>query len=343
MTRRGGMRTDVLGLDVGGANLKAVHVNGTARTQPFALWKQPGELAHKLSELLESMPPFHLLAVTMTAELCDCYATKREGVHAVLDAVEDAARTRAVLVWQNDGELVVPAAARNQTLKTAAANWLALATLAGRYCSTGFALLIDIGSTTTDIVPIVDRRPKPQGRTDSERMLAGELIYIGVLRTPICAVLPTIRWRGGSCRPAAEWFATTRDVYLLLGDLPEDALDCDTADGRPATRAFAHARMARLLCADIETVSIEDAVALAQQARQGQVTALHEGLLKVQESLPRVPRTIVLSGTGEFLAREVVHSCGWPCEIVSLAKELGPEVSRAACAYALAVLAAERS
>src|SRR5207237_7055179 len=82
--------TPVLGLDIGGANLKAAHTSGTARTRPFALWKNPGALSSVLAEFLSDWPDQELLAVTMTGELCDCFASRREGVHAILDALEQS-------------------------------------------------------------------------------------------------------------------------------------------------------------------------------------------------------------------------------------------------------------
>src|SRR5262249_58388006 len=141
-----------------------------------------------------------------------------------------------------DGRRVALDTARKDPLPVAAATWLALATFAGRQAPRGPALLIDIGSTTTDIVPLLDGRPVPRGRTDTERLHASELAYTGVIRTPLCAILGT--------RGMAEFFATTRDAFLLLGRLPEDSSDCDTADGRPATRVCAEARIARMIGAD---------------------------------------------------------------------------------------------
>src|SRR5438445_5470671 len=100
------MARSVLGLDIGGANLKAAHSEGTARLVPFALWKAPQRLGEELRCVITSMPRFDLLAVTMTGELCDCYESKRQGVHAILDAVEEAAPGAAISVWRNDGRFV---------------------------------------------------------------------------------------------------------------------------------------------------------------------------------------------------------------------------------------------
>src|SRR5438067_1794321 len=135
------MTATVLGLDIGGANLKAATSTGLACTQPFSLWKDPAGLAGALTRLLELIPRADLLAVTMTGELCDCYESKRHGVLAILDGVEAVAGATATRVWRHDGQFVELAAARIAPLKVAAANWLALATFAGRFVSTGSGLL----------------------------------------------------------------------------------------------------------------------------------------------------------------------------------------------------------
>lgn len=327
------MARSIVGLDVGGANLKAADTAGRACTRPFALWKAPSDLPAALRDLLRDLPSFDLLAVTMTGELCDCFETKRQGVAAILDAVADAAGSAPVLVWRTDGRLVSPAEARQTPLLTAASNWLALATYAGRFATRGPALLIDVGSTTTDLIPLLDGRPVPRGRTDAERLRSGELVYTGVWRTPVCALL------GGEVM--AELFATTLDVYLVLGQIREDEHDRGTADGRAATRACAHARLARMLGGDSETCRTDETRELADRTFREQLARLRRARDQVLATLPGGrAETVLVSGSGEFLAREVMGDLD-TVRSRSLAEELGPTVSEAACARALAVLAAE--
>jgi probable H4MPT-linked C1 transfer pathway protein len=329
------MSRAVLGLDIGGANLKAAHTDGTARSVPFALWKDPAGLPDALRSLAASMPPADCLAVTMTGELCDCFESKRQGVYALLAAAEAAASGKPVRVWRSDGRFVDLATARKTPLQVAAANWLALAKFAGRFAPKGPALLIDIGSTTTDIVPLVNGRPVPKGRTDPERLRCSELVYLGVRRTPLCAL------RGDL---AAEWFATTQDLFLILKWLPEEPANRDTPDGRPATRAAAHARLARMLCGDLETTTEEERGKLANILLLSAVYRLKTPMEVVAEKrLPGPPETVILSGEGDFLAHVVLQEqkAFPPCRPVQFVQELGAERSKAACAYAVAVLAAE--
>jgi (4-(4-[2-(gamma-L-glutamylamino)ethyl]phenoxymethyl)furan-2-yl)methanamine synthase len=196
-------------------------------------------------------------------------------------------------------------------------------------------LLIDIGSTTTDIVPLHDGRPVPQARTDPERLRCGELVYTGVRRTPLCALL--------GMEAAAELFATTLDVYLVLGRIAEDAGDRNTADGRPATKAAAEARLARMLCADLETSTAEARTKLVNRVLLKHVYGLQCAVERIARRLAPPPRSVVLAGEGEFLASLVLEEQKVisPCPVISLRETLGAEVSRAACAYAVAALTAE--
>jgi (4-(4-[2-(gamma-L-glutamylamino)ethyl]phenoxymethyl)furan-2-yl)methanamine synthase len=325
----------VLGLDVGGANLKAAHSTGHAHARPFALWKQTARLAIELRAVRERMPRHDAIALTMTGELCDGFASKREGVLAILTSAVEAAAGIPLLVWTTRAELFEPARVRAEPLSAAAANWLALAHLAARYTGREPALLIDTGSTTTDLVIIDNGMPCPLARTDIARMASGELVYTGIRRTPVCAVL--------GMGVAAEVFATMLDVYLLLGLVPENPADTETADGRPATREYARARLARMSCADVDEIAPRELLALARRALEAQVEYVCHAIERILDGRA-TPRKIILAGSGEALGRQVLKRSsalsGVP--IVSLAERLGHSLSEAACAYAVAVLAAER-
>jgi probable H4MPT-linked C1 transfer pathway protein len=328
------MGESVLGLDIGGANLKAAHTGGSAITLPFALWKQPDLLTSALAGLAKQLPPAEAVAAAMTGELCDCFATKLDGVAHIVQSLQAAFPDQRLLLWRTDGTFVGPAEAGKDMLALAASNWLALACLAGRAASRGAALLFDMGSTTTDLVPLVDGTPCPAGRTDLERLRSGELVYVGAGRTPLCALLP---------RPyAAEFFATTKDVYLELGMIPEDEQDRDTADGRPATRAFARSRLARMLCADPDQLREGELGQIARTADHALRQAVQLGLEKVTARLPAKATTIVVSGSGESLACDIVRRfLGKSITLLSLGNELGAQRSTAACAHAVALLAQE--
>ena len=328
-----------LALDVGGANLKAAHSNGQARSLPFELWKYPDGLAHAIGSLLDTLPPTNRVALTMTAELCDCYPTKAFGVRAVLDAVLQAAKGQTVVVWGVDSQFHSVEEIQGVPRLAAASNWLALATMAARLIPEGPGLLIDIGSTTTDLIPLHDGRVMSVGRTDTERLQTGELVYVGVRRTPICALTDKLPYRGQPTALMAELFATTLDVYLTLGEIQAKPLDISSADGRPATTEAARDRLARMVGADRDTFDNSDALTLAQGADEALIQRLIQAAcLATGQPVGQV----VVAGSGEFLARRLAARILQPGgTMVSLAEAWGPMASSAACAHALVVLAQE--
>jgi (4-(4-[2-(gamma-L-glutamylamino)ethyl]phenoxymethyl)furan-2-yl)methanamine synthase len=330
-----------LAVDIGGANLKLADDGAFASVRPFALWKQPDGLAAELQRMLASAPCHRNLAVTMTGELADCFATKSVGVRHILQQVTQAVpQDWQLRVYLTDGRLVSVEAAWAEPLAAAASNWHALAAFAGRFAPTGSALLIDIGSTTCDLIPLTDGCPAISGSDDTQRLLGGHLLYTGVERSPICAVLDRVPYRGGSCPLAQEYFATMRDAYLMLGDLPENAACCETADGQPATRQAAQVRLARMICADASQFDETDAIVLAEAAALAQAESLARALRTV--TAPSPPETVIASGHGDFLLRRSLEMLSFGGQVVSLAQRLEPGVSRVAPAHALAVLAKER-
>jgi probable H4MPT-linked C1 transfer pathway protein len=273
--------------------------------------------------------------------LADCFATKAEGVRFILQAVQAGSDNRHTRVYLVDGRLVTPQVALAHSQLAAASNWHALARFAGRYASAGSALLLDVGSTTCDVIPLVEGKPAARGTTDTERLLAGELVYTGIERSPVCAVVSAVPYRGRSCPVVQEVFATMRDVYSVLEQLPDDPSNLNTSDGKPATRAAARVRLGRMIAADTAEFNHRDAVALAHRAAQAQTELLAAAVELVLQELSAAPTTVVLSGHGEFLARGVLESLRIDAPVVSLAAELGQTVSRSAPAHALAVLARE--
>jgi (4-(4-[2-(gamma-L-glutamylamino)ethyl]phenoxymethyl)furan-2-yl)methanamine synthase len=331
-----------LALDVGGANIKAAHSSGEARTLPFELWKRPNELPRGLGSLASTLPRADAVALTMTAELCDCYPTKAVGVRSVLDAASSAFSEIPMIIWGTDGRFHQVEEIRQAPALAAASNWLALATLASRLIPEGPGILIDIGSTTADLIPLVDGRVAVRGRTDTERLQSVELVYAGVRRTPLCSLALELPFRGRPTGLAAELFATTLDVYLTLGEILNDPKDLSTADGRPATADAAVDRLARMVGADRDGFTADDAFAFAQAADEILTDRLKRSARRACSETIGRPRNAVVGGSGEFLAGRVASRVLEPGgTVVSLTEAWGPVASSAACAHALVILARE--
>jgi probable H4MPT-linked C1 transfer pathway protein len=322
-----------LAVDIGGANTKAAWFDGaTLRTvsRPFEVWRDRDALSTVLREV--ALGPADAVAITMTAELSDAFRTKREGVAFVLDAAEEALGDRPLSVLTTGGDLVSMTAARARPWDVAAANWVATAlAVADAHRD---ALLIDVGSTTTDIVPIADGRIAATGRNDLDRLLAGELVYTGTLRTNLAAIAPRVPVRGEWCPVSSEYFAISADVHLVLGHLAEEAYDCRTPDGRPATAALARERIARLVCADVEQLGVDEIDAIAAFLHGEQLRQIESAARRAARSLPPEAPVVVV-GSGAFLGREVAARLGREVAPAPWGEELGP-------AAALATLLAAR-
>lgn len=329
-----------LALDIGGANIKVADGLGFARTCSFALWREPASLAQRLRTILAESPRADHLAITMTGELADCFASKSEGVRFILQAVADASDRRHTRVYLVDGRLVAVEVAESLTHLAAASNWHVLAQFAGRYVPQGGALLVDVGSTTCDVIPLVDGQPVAAGKTDTQRLLAGELVYTGIERTPVCAVAPSGLYRGQECPLAAELFATMQDAYIVLGKIPENPYDTRTADGRPATRTAAVARLGRMAAADAAEFDERDAVVLSESLARRQAAQLAAAIAKVVPATA-MPERVILSGHGDFLALSALEESGIKARVIRMSEQLGPGLARVGPAHALAVLARE--
>lgn len=326
-----------LALDIGGANTKAAWLHGASlRTvsRPFEVWRDRQALSGVLREVAGEVAagPAHAVAITMTAELSDAFRTKREGVAFVLDAAQDGLGDRPLSVLTTAGELVSVDTARARPWDVAAANWVATAlAVADAYPD---ALVIDVGSTTADIVPIAAGRVAATGHNDLERLLAGELVYTGVLRTNLAAIAPRVPVRGDPCPVSAEYFAISGDVHLVLGHLTPDAYNCPAPDGRPATVAFARERIARLVCADSDQLDDDEVDAIARFLHGEQVRQLEDGARRVAQPLPP-DAPVVAVGSGTFLAREVAARLGRvvadaPAPWGATGGEVGPAAALAA-------------
>jgi probable H4MPT-linked C1 transfer pathway protein len=317
----------VIGLDVGGANTKAVWRKGDERrtvSRPFEVWRDREALAAMLREVVAGVAPEPLeaVALTTTAELSDAFRTKREGVGFVLDAAEAALGAGAgfmldaaeavldgppLLVFTTAGEFVSLEEARARAAEVAAANWMASALAVAAVCPD--AVMIDVGSTTADVVPIAAGRVVAAGRTDLDRLLAGELVYTGALRTNLAAIAPRVSVRGGSCPVASELFAISADVHLILGHLARDVYTCATPDGRPATVEFARERVARLVCADADELATDEIDAIAHFLHAEQVRQIEAAVRRVSARHGGDPPVVPL-GAGAFLACEAAERLG---------------------------------
>jgi probable H4MPT-linked C1 transfer pathway protein len=333
------------GWDLGGANLKMAHIEGTrviAVTQiPCPLLADPSKFDRALEEALKLCAGGARHAVTMTGELSDVFQTRAEGL-AYLVALMRKATGEETFFYSLRGGLIDADTAIERWPEVASANWHASAALAASLYGTG--LLIDAGTTTTDLIPLKDGTPVARGLTDEERLTEDELIYGGVVRTPVMAIAREAPFKGRMQGIAAERFATMADVYRLTGALPEDADPYPAADQRGKSFAESSARLARMLGRDADDADEIAWRALAHYfARQqlDQIAAAAEALL-ARDQLP-ADAPVIGGGCGRFLAERLAKRLDRPyrdfAEMVDCAPAARDMAAVCAPAVAVALLA----
>ena len=281
----------VAGFDIGGANTDLAVVdfeNGEVKNieVDFAylpMWSNNDALSKVLVELIENICPvgeIDAVGISMTAELVDAYDTKKDGV---LDVVKKCEETFSCpIAYVGIDGMLSKEEIEKTPLKAAAANWIAtaqIATLISDNC-----IFIDTGSTTTDIIPIKDGRQCTIGKSDFERSATGELVYTGTLRTNLASFLDKVELNGKEYRVASELFAQTADVYMVLDLITLDDYVCDTFDGEDKSRQSCMKRIARVLCADLDSLTNGDVIEIAKFTHQKQVEQIADGLKQVHEA-----------------------------------------------------------
>lgn len=291
----------ILTFDIGGANTKRLLFDSRRQgvrssIYYFSVWQRKKELGDFLRGLnIKS----DLCGVTMTAELCDAFRDKTEGVEYIVDACEGSLSNPFYLTVE--GEVIRKAEIRDP-LQLASANWVASKHYLEKKFSKG--ILLDVGSTTTDILPF-GCGVKP-GRTDLERLQKGQLVYTGFLRTPVSAVVRRVPFQGGLTRISSEHFAITADVYNVLGMLAD--YSCSTPDGRGKSRKASMRRIARILCADLEEIGEEGITKICDYIYKEQSAIIAEALREAAKDAG-VPEAYVC-GVGSALGKQACALAG---------------------------------
>lgn len=333
----------VIGWDLGGAHLKAaLHRpdGGLQRVVQRAtpLWRGLEPLETALDDLRAALPMAgarHCL--TMTGELVDLFPSRADGVARLVECFAARVAPGSLDVYAGRAGFVPAGRAAAHAADIASANWHASADWLAS--AVGSCLLVDIGSTTTDVVLCLGGTVHNRGYCDRTRLAVGELVYTGVVRTPVMAVTDRAPFAGDWQGLANELFATMADVYRVLGWLPGDADLYPTADGQARDRRASMRRLARMLGADLDAGSERDwarvAAFVAGRQLDGMVTACARQLSRAGDAT----MALVGAGVGRFLARRIAATLELPYtdmgDLVGAAADGG--LDPAVCAPAVAV------
>jgi (4-(4-[2-(gamma-L-glutamylamino)ethyl]phenoxymethyl)furan-2-yl)methanamine synthase len=307
----------VVGWDVGGAHLKMVALNASgqvAMAREFAtpLWQGLDSLRAALNNAdtyCDWRSARH--AVTMTGELCDAFTSRHEGVMG-LTAEMVAALGPSVQLYAGAQGWVLPRDVAGHTTAIASANWHATATWVAQQITQG--VLIDIGSTTTDIVPFSAGACTATGVDDYSRLRVRELYYTGVVRTPLMSLPNEVPFDGAVLPAMREYFATMADVYRITGELDEASDLHPAADNAEKTVRGSTRRLARMVGLDASQASDAAWLELAHWYAGQQLEQVDAALRTVLARTAQGAGTVlVCAGAGAFVAHKLGPRLGVQC------------------------------
>lgn len=339
----------IVGWDIGGAHVKASLLRGgeviDAAQWPCPLWQGLDHLRRALTAALERWPSIAVTgqaehAVTMTGEMVDLFADREDGVQRIAAALAQTLAPEALHFFAGDADWCGLDRVAAQWRHVASANWLATALHCAMQID-GDALLIDIGSTTTDLIALRRGRVLTTARTDAERLASGELAYHGVVRTPLCVLAQRIAWRGREHNVMNEFFATVADVYRLLGELDAAHDQAASADNAAKNAPATQQRLARMIGLDARDGSAEEWLAFARQWKHHQLQTLHREVQRVKQLHGLAENTLLIgAGCGDFLVRELgANAIGYASHVARVSTQALPHAARWAqvCAPSVAV------
>lgn len=335
-----------IGWDLGGANVKAAVVE-QARVQrvvqvPCPAINDPTKFDRAVTQALREIGPEGRHAITMTGELSDVFESRRQGVRSLVGLMQQKLGDQQLAVYAGRNGFRAPADAVERPLDVASANWHATASFIAFHDPE--ALLVDVGTTTTDLIPIAKGEVATVGYKDGERLASGELVYTGVVRTPVMAITHSAPFPEGIQSLAAERFATMADAYRMTGDLPEDADPYPSADGRGKTKELSAARLARMTGYDFEDAEMFEWESLARFLASRQLYLLATAARGITDrDVLTAEAPVVGAGIGRFLARSLAERLGRPyvefSEFFAVEESAKETACRCAPAVAVALLA----
>lgn len=279
----------IAGFDIGGANTDLAIIdfdqggdieNIKADFRYLPMWTKNEELGKYLLELIgDEIENLDAVGVSMTAELVDAYKTKKEGVLDIVNKVEDTFDVPVAYVGLSG--MMDASQVNSDPLHVAAANWVATSQIASIMSSD--CILVDVGSTTTDIIPIKNGSECALGRSDLERLGTGELVYTGTLRTNVAALVDKVPFDEGWFRVSSELFAISADVHHVLGNITAEEYSCDTPDGAGKDKKDSLRRISRVLCGDLDILSNSDIESICEYIYNQQALKISEAILEVAE------------------------------------------------------------
>ena len=337
-----------IGWDIGGAHLKVAQVSAdgkviSAQQLLSPIWQGLDKLDASFREAKRFIPDNQVHhSVTTTAELSDIFSNRQTGIGELVKIITNILSRNTVRFYGGKSGWIAAENTNQYVHEIASANWHATASYVATRVNNG--ILVDIGSTTTDIIPFQQGQLLNLGYTDHERLKCRELVYTGVVRTPVMGIINELNIEGSGCPVIPELFATMADVYRVTGQLQEEDDMMPTADNTGKTVFESARRLARMFAIDIEiNEPVEKWIDIAGNIADRQMILISDALMEVLTRTGIREPALVGAGSGRFLVKHLAKKSGYPyidfADILEIPDELKSQAARSAAAVSVAQLA----
>ena len=294
-----------LGWDIGGANTKVCVFDNNFKiidlhTKNIKVWNNFSDMKvffKYISNIYDSFEIYNL--VTITAESCDNFKNRKHGMTEILSNCSNYIKGN-ILFFTNIDKYVDFETAIKSPERLFSTNWILTSKFLNK--KKDIDLIIDIGSTTTDI--IFKNMNIQDNINDHMRLSNKTLLYLGVIRTPLSMMADNINYNGQDISLVNEVFATTGDIFNINNDIDFSALDYLGSDNLQFTKKNSFIRLARIIGLDYTDYQEEHLNEVAKNFKKLFISKIIDNIRSIFSNNIN-DFTISSIGEGGFLIKEM--------------------------------------
>ena len=296
----------VFGVDIGGANMKITQLDGLKVRSTLLPFVGKGDLIEKLIYAVTD-PDLVVLTQTMCARR-KLFSSSKEGTHYIIDMTHRLFGDRVKYLGLSYN-LYGADEAKKKYLEVAGRNWVATCYLVSYLGIGEDCLVIDCGTNSTDVVPVLHNNPVTIDDEDKgyTRLKTGEFLWSGVYFTHVPSLSGTVVLDDEEYAVNPSTSAMTFDIFIVLHMIPpEDVLSQFTGLAKnPDLISFQSSveRMLDVISADRELLTPKDAekiaTFLAEQQKKNTEKAVKKVLSAVKLKYGIDLDTAAIAGAGK--------------------------------------------
>lgn len=287
-----------LGIDIGGAHLKVIGIDKNNKVQfvdysNCRIWEDIRLLKEKFVCLSKTFGNESIkCGITMSAELCDNFKSRKHGALILTEKCKHLKFNNFFYVKSSKTFLKEP-----KFKELISMNWHSVGRLFEKKVEN--AIIVDFGSTTTDLICIKNKKLVNKFFDDFSRINNFELLYTGFTRTPIFGITNEICIGKNKLKIIPEFFSNTSDVYRILKKLKRK-IDIDiTADRSQKTIKDSFRRLSRSFGFDYHNKYQVKLKQICNEISSTQLNQIMNAVKKLEDRFSMKNFTVISSGIGQ--------------------------------------------